>query len=115
MSLNPADLVGKHLLIGLTYLDAEERPVRQVQLHGRIIQADESGLVIERADTGKRFALPPQWDSLQVAAPGDYRLRSTGEVVVNPDLLTTWTVVMPKTGVYTDPLQGEGYSKGSGG
>ena len=43
--------------------------------------------MIERADTGVRVVLPPQ---LQVAAKGEYRLRTTGEVVCDPDYLATW-------------------------
>jgi hypothetical protein len=44
--------------------------------------------VIERADNGQRVSLPPQ---LQEAEPGEYRLRATGEVVVDPDYFARWT------------------------
>ncbi|MBV9443741.1 MAG: hypothetical protein JO217_13755 [Acidobacteriaceae bacterium] len=43
--------------------------------------------MIERADTGTRVILPPQ---VEVARPGEYRLRTTGEVVSDPDYLARW-------------------------
>jgi hypothetical protein len=36
--------------------------------------------------------LPPEPDAFDEAVPGEYRLRSTGEVVVNPAFTTSWTV-----------------------
>jgi len=39
--------------------------------------------------------LPPEPEAYEPAPPGEYRLRSTGEVVVDPDYLTTWTVGSP--------------------
>ncbi|MBN7463153.1 hypothetical protein I3U64_23750, partial [Mycobacteroides abscessus subsp. abscessus] len=38
------------------------------------------------------FTLPPAPESFSPAAPGEYRLRSTGEVITDPDYLATWTV-----------------------
>jgi hypothetical protein len=33
--------------------------------------------------------------AFQPAPPGEYRLKSTGEIVVDPDLLSTWTIRRP--------------------
>lgn len=44
---------------------------------------------------GEIFWLPPDVGPFQDAKPGEYKLRSTGEVVVDPDLLATWTVNNP--------------------
>ncbi len=49
---------------------------------------------LERADGGGVFRLPFDPEALKVAAPGEYRLRSTGEVVVNPDFTTVWSVTL---------------------
>jgi hypothetical protein len=78
--------VGKRLLVGIRWT-AKGEIVREEQFHGLIIEADEEGLVLERADTGPRVVLPPQ---IQAAPQGDYRLRATGEVVSDPDYLATW-------------------------
>jgi hypothetical protein len=91
-----ASFVGKHLLIGLTYLDHLGEVVEQKQLHGEITRiTPHEGVIISLAPSGDEFRLPPDLRSLQVAPPGEYRLRSTGEVVVNLDLLTQWTINKP--------------------
>lgn len=78
--------VGKRLRVGVRWTSKGE-VVREEQFHGLILEADQAGLVIERADTGVRVVLPPQ---LQLAAPREYKLRTTGEVVRDPDYLATW-------------------------
>lgn len=80
--------VGKRLLVGITVHTADGEFVYQEQFHGVIVTADEGGVVIQRADNGARVSLPPE---LQEATPGNYRLRSTGEVLVNPDYLAKWS------------------------
>jgi hypothetical protein len=41
--------------------------------------------------TGCRLTL----EAFEAAPPGEYRLRSSGEVVVNPDYITSWVVEAP--------------------
>jgi hypothetical protein len=84
--------VGKQLLVGITYLSHKGEMIRQEQFHGLIVEADERGIVIERADTGELASLPPGLDR---ATPGEYQLRSTGELVVNPDYVAKWTCTEP--------------------
>ena len=85
--------VGKHLLIGMTREDREGNVTDQKQLHGPILRMGRrEGIVIRRADTGEEYALPPDVRALFAARRGEYRLRSTGEVVVDPDFVTTWTI-----------------------
>jgi hypothetical protein len=79
--------IGKRLLVGITVNSAEGEFLYQEQFHGLIVEADDGGLVVERADNGARVSLPPE---LVKAKPGEYRLRSTGEVVVDPDYLAKW-------------------------
>ncbi len=38
--------IGKHLLVGLTYVDAEGQVVEQTQLHGIITQITEEGIFL---------------------------------------------------------------------
>lgn len=89
--------LGKRVLVGITYEDSEGVALRQEQFHGPIVTANARGIVIVRADSGARFQLPPE---LKPAPPGNYRLRSTGEVVVDPDFLSIWIwkAPPPKTG-----------------
>ena len=85
------DYIGKHLLVGLTYIDVDGTPVMQEEFHGRITYADEDCVRIETA-TGTTLTFPPH---IQEAAPGDYPLRTTGEVVSNPDYIGHWVIQPP--------------------
>ena len=87
--------IGKRLLVGISYEDHTGKLIRQEQFHGVIVEAGEGGIVIERNDTGARKSLPPE---LMEAPPGEYRLRTTGEVVVDPDYLARWTMKEPRLG-----------------
>ena len=58
--------------------------------HGPIVEVSRCATIVERADTGKPVSLPPGWEP---GVRGKYRLRSTGEVVVDPDFVAEWTFV----------------------
>ena len=78
----------KSLLVGITYLSGRGDLVRTDSFLSRIVRlAPNGGLVVERTGGGE-VELPPEFED---ATPGEYRLRETGEVVVNPDFLATWT------------------------
>jgi hypothetical protein len=49
------------------------------------------GIRVETED-GKEMVLPPALDSLQPAPRGEYREGSSGTVVVDPDLISTWEI-----------------------
>jgi len=96
MEITFESIIGKTILIGLTYLNKENELLEQKQIYGTIEHADKSkGISIKQADTGDWFYLPPELNSLSIAAPGEYRLRSTGEVIADPDLLSMWTIHNP--------------------
>ena len=90
-------LLGKQVLMGLSFCNADGTPVRQLQLHGTIGRVTTDAIAVQLAGSGegKEFALPPDVDALERAAPGEYQLPATGAVVVNPDLLTSWTITAP--------------------
>lgn len=90
-----ADMVGKTLLVGVTYYGADGSPTGQEQFYGNVKRANTSDGIVMRLDgtrLGEEFALPPDTRSVYRAAPGQYRLRSTGEVVVDPDFTVTFNV-----------------------
>ena len=90
-----SDLVNKTILIGLTYYTANNEFVEQKQFWGTVLESNENHILV-RLNDGEIFSLPPNLSSTEVAPPGEYRLRSTGEVIVDPDYLTTWNVNLPK-------------------
>ena len=83
-------MIGKRVLVGKTYMRGEE-VLEQVQFHGLIETADERmGFTLRRADTGDLESLPPDLRAFRPAEPGEYTLRSSGEVVSDPDFIATW-------------------------
>ena len=88
-------MLGKHVLVGITYVDADGRQIEQREYHGVIESADEHTGFAIRIDDRTVEWLPPHVGAFSAAEPGEYRLRSTGEVVTNPDLLSTWTIQRP--------------------
>ena len=92
-------LLGKTLLVGLTYRNSDGDRVEQ--LHGEVVAVDaRRGIELRLAGEreGDVFRLPPDLRGISVAAPGAYRLRTTGETVENPDFTATFDIHPPKTG-----------------
>jgi hypothetical protein len=89
-----SELIGKRLLVGITYVDADGAVTDQVQFVGVVIGIDPV-VRIEREGSNP-FQLPATPSDYYIAEPGEYRLRSTGELVVNPDFVTTWKVIHPR-------------------
>jgi hypothetical protein len=85
-------MVGKRVLVGKTYVRGES-VLQHVQFHGVIEDASErQGFAVRRSDTGGIEWLPPDMRAFQQAPPGEYMLRSTGEVVIDPDMVSSWVV-----------------------
>ena len=90
-------IIGKHLLVGVTRRNRNEEVTGVEQFHGEIIRASrEEGIILRLSGSGEERWVPPDLSRLEQADPGEYRLKSTGEVVVNPDFLSTWTVYPPE-------------------
>ena len=84
-----------HVLIGRTYVDADGEVVRREQNHGSIVHADDSDVRVRLHGTEEEISLPPDRDAFREAERGEYVLRETGDVAVDPDLLATWTIGPP--------------------
>jgi hypothetical protein len=90
-------LIGKHLLVGVTHRNHADEITDVEQFHGEIVRATrEEGIVLRLAASGEERRLPPDLSRLEQAAPGNYRLKASGEVVENPDFVSTWTVYPSK-------------------
>ena len=90
------ELIGATVLIGITRLGDDG--YEQEQMFGVIRSANpRNGFEVALAGSreGQTYWLPPDLRSFSLAAPGEYRLRSTGETVTNPDFTSTWTVGPP--------------------
>jgi hypothetical protein len=90
-------IIGKRLLVGVTHRNHNEEITGIEQFHGEVIRASrEEGIILRLNGSGEERWVPPDLSRLEPAAPGNYKLKRTGEVVANPDFLSTWTVYPPK-------------------
>ncbi len=87
------ELMGKHVVVGLTFVDADQKPIRLTQLHGHVVKVNrKEGIVLKQAD-GSEYKLPPTLAGFQKAPKGSScTLRSTGELVEDVDYLVSYTV-----------------------
>jgi hypothetical protein len=89
-------LVGHSLLIGITEEDQAGALIRRNQVFGVVTCAERGrGICVKREKDGSDFWLPPDTRSIEAAEPGDYRNRTTGEIVTNPDYTASWTITRP--------------------
>jgi hypothetical protein len=93
---DPRALFGRTILIGFTYLNEQGEVDRQEQYIGRIESIGSDGWMNIERDGVSVTRVPCDATAMRVAAKGTYRLRSTGEEVVDPDILSTWTIYPPK-------------------
>jgi len=111
MKLTFKNIQGKSILVGITFLARDGSLLSMVQFSGKIIRANQKEGIVILSENLKAvlgfipassqkyddtiYKLPPDFSALQVAPEGEYRLKSTGEIVMNPNFLTTWTVTEP--------------------
>ncbi|MFL0796443.1 MAG: hypothetical protein K6L73_03005 [Cellvibrionaceae bacterium] len=101
------DLLNKTCLIGLSYFDTKGELLKQSQLAGTVIEADEEqGISIklfaveseQSANEAKEkekdptFILPPNLSPWFIAPPGHYKNAESGIDLENPDYLVTWDI-----------------------
>ena len=87
-----AELIGTHLLVGVTTVDHAGNVIEKRQFHGKVVRASVSEGVTLGDGNGAEHWVPLDREAFEPGEPGMYRLRSTGEVVANPTWLATWTV-----------------------
>ncbi|MDJ0767859.1 MAG: hypothetical protein QNJ12_03660 [Ilumatobacter sp.] len=86
-------LIGRSVLVSIRYLDADGEVASRLQFAG-IVTAVDPLVEIDHGDDVP-FTLLPEPDAFDPAPPGEYRLRESGETVVDPDVTSTWTVTPP--------------------
>ena len=90
--------IGAVVLVGLTYSSPDGTGARQEQFYGQISVVDRTrGIALDLSGrrAGEIYWLPPDLRGFEVAPKGDYTLRSTKEVVRDPDLISQWTIEPP--------------------
>jgi len=112
------NIIGKTVLVGIPFLKHDGVFVSMIQFSGVIASADKHrgiaitsenlksviDLIPDTAPKGSKdtYVLPPDLSALKPAPEGKYRLKSTGEVIVNPELMTIWTLNAPENPTQTN-------------
>ena len=92
------ELLGKHVLVGITVEDRRGALKRKEQFHGRVVAVDaRTGIRLSLLGKrrGEEATLPPETDVFEPAAKGTYTLKASGERVVDPDFTCTWRLTEP--------------------
>ncbi len=90
---------GKHILVGLTYLNKDKSVREQIQIHGIITKILENSLVFKRADNNEDFSIPfDKNEGLEEEKESEavYELASTSELVENVDFISSWIIHPPE-------------------
>jgi hypothetical protein len=83
-------MLGKTVLVGITQeARSRRKPPEKSQIVGTIENIDSTAIRLRLSD-GSTYNLPPDIRPFENALPGEYRLRSTREVITNPDFTCTW-------------------------
>jgi len=95
-------LVGARLLVGVTVRDPAGTVLSRTQFCGEVLEVAGGVVVVDK--DGEPALLPSDDLAYAPATPGRYTLSGTGEVVVDPDYVTTWDVVtVTDGGADSDP------------
>jgi hypothetical protein len=91
-------MLNSRLLVGITYVDADGEVLGREQFCGEVLDVGEGVVVVARPGEPEPAVLPADEEAYEPAPPGRYTLAGTGEVIVDPDWLTTWMVLMEPNG-----------------
>ena len=87
---------GKHLLIGLTFIGENGKVVEQYQTNGTVEALTDDRLFKILRNDGSVFQLPYDRETIRKAEKGEYRERTTGQIVTDPDFIVTWEIIIKK-------------------
>ncbi|MBK9673439.1 MAG: hypothetical protein IPP56_16585 [Bacteroidetes bacterium] len=90
-------LIGKTFLIGLTFIDQDKKVIEQYQTSGKVDELTDDGIFKFRRFDNSIFQLPYDTKTIREAKEGEYRERETGNIIVNPEYITTWEIVIHNT------------------
>jgi hypothetical protein len=85
-------LQGKVFLIGLTFIDKKGELIEQYQTYGTVSELTNEGLIRIKRKDDTIFQMPYDKETINKAENGEYRLRATKEVVIDPDYIMTWEI-----------------------
>jgi hypothetical protein len=87
------EMIGRRGAGGITDVGADGGVVTRDPFVGAVQEVEPLAATDRSAD--EAFTPPPGPASFDRAQPGGYRLRSTGETMVDPEYVSTWTAQAP--------------------
>ena len=85
-------LIGKLVIIGISFFDSNDDLIDTFQTHGIIEKPDNLELLRIRKKDNHIFQLPFDPDTIQEAAPGKYSEKHSSTVITNPDYMILWNI-----------------------
>lgn len=92
------DLVGCTLLVGLTFVDHEDKMLRRRQIFGTVLSVDRHAGIVIRQATDEEFVIAPMLDAIEAASPGIYQMADEDASVEDPHFTALLTVRSPLRG-----------------
>lgn len=90
------DLIGRTLLVGLTYLEHDGSLQDRRQVFGTVESCDpKKGIALREADTDEMFVIAPVLEAIDFGEPGIYRMADRDEEIEDPDFVALITVTRP--------------------
>jgi hypothetical protein len=92
MAIQPEDLEEATILVGVTRMKPDGSYTQEQHCGVASIVTQENGIQVVQiaCDDGEFREYPFDERTLEPAPPGEYRLRSTGQVIIDPHFLMTW-------------------------
>ena len=90
--------LGKYIIVGITKQDAFGKVTDQYQIHGVIdlVAPDGMRISLRGSRQGESYTIPPAFDWIHRAPPGEYRLAKSGEVITDPDFTASFVISAPQ-------------------
>jgi len=88
-------LKGKVFVIGLSFVDKDGQLIEQYQTHGTVIGLTSNGLLKILREDNSIFQMPFDKEIIEKAKKGEYREKTTGQIIQDPDFMATWEITIP--------------------
>lgn len=85
-------LKGKLFLVGLTFVEENGILKEQYQTHGTVQELTNDGLIKLIREDKSIFQMPYDNETIDKAEKGEYRERSTGLIIKDPDYIMSWEI-----------------------
>lgn len=85
-------MIGKKVLVGLTYVDKNNEVTNKLQLHGNIESLGDNTLTFIRSDNAEEFSIPFDGELDEAGVDSIYTLRKTGEEVTGVNFISSFTI-----------------------